>query len=180
MSTFYTIRFRRNTAKRFKQFSRQIAVTYSEGLDCMIDFFEWHGFLPSDRFEKSISREILKNRQRMNANIAILKNIEKNQTLPSVSMLKLLFEQAPETTQQPKFVEKSQAEQSQDAAYQEALELSTLRNQLATLAQELQTTTQDLQTVLAHVELHKNSFGKQKAVLKLSIESIAHLKQKYH
>ncbi len=59
----------------------------------VMHFFEWLGFLPSDRFGKSMVEEIIKNRKRTNAIIAIIKDIEKSQTLPTVAMLQSLFEQ---------------------------------------------------------------------------------------
>lgn len=92
MERFYTIRFKRRAALRFKQFSKKISKTYSERLDTIMNFFEWHGFLPNERFEKGILRELLKNRKRTEALIAILRNIEKNDIKPSTAMLLSLFE----------------------------------------------------------------------------------------
>ncbi|WP_177190101.1 hypothetical protein [Flagellimonas taeanensis] len=46
--------------------SRKVGKSYSHTLDMVIDFFEWHWFLPSERFEKS-------------------------QTLPTVGMMQALF-----------------------------------------------------------------------------------------
>ena len=57
----------------------------------MIDFFEWHGFRPNDRFVDSILEEIRKNRKRTEANIAILRDIEVTQTKPNNAMLLSLF-----------------------------------------------------------------------------------------
>jgi hypothetical protein len=91
MDNFYTIRFKRNTAKRFKRFSRKVSKSYSETMELIINFFEWHGFLPSDRFGKSIVQEIIKNRKRTEASIAIIKSIEKDQTKPTNAMLLSLF-----------------------------------------------------------------------------------------
>ena len=93
MDNFYTIRFKRATAKRFKRFSKTVSKSYSETMELMIHFFEWHGFLPSDRFGKSIIQEITKNRKRTEATIAIIKDIEKHQTKPTSIMLQALLEE---------------------------------------------------------------------------------------
>ncbi len=67
MDNFYTIRFKRKTARRFKHFSKKVAKSYSETMEMVINFFEWHGFSPSDRFERSLLQEIIKNRKRTEA-----------------------------------------------------------------------------------------------------------------
>ncbi|TMU50762.1 BfmA/BtgA family mobilization protein [Flagellimonas algicola] len=57
------------------------------------DFFEWHGFLPSERLEKSIGQEIIKNRKSTDAVSAIISAIERNQTLPTTGIMQALFNQ---------------------------------------------------------------------------------------
>ena len=97
MDKFFTIRFRRSTAERFKSFSIRVSKSYSESLDAMMDFFEWHGFYPSDKFERRFVDEILKNRKRTEAVIAIIKDIEKNNDKPNTAMLQSLFQGVAET-----------------------------------------------------------------------------------
>ncbi len=58
-----------------------------------MDFFEWHGITPSSRFAKDISAEEEKTRKRINALIAIIKDIEKTQIKPTNKMLEALFGQ---------------------------------------------------------------------------------------
>ena len=96
---FSAISIKKVVASRFRIFSKRIAKTHSETLTLVMDFFEWHGFLPSDRFGQSIIEELLKNRKRTeasiartNASIAIIKDIEKNHDKPTTAMLQMLFE----------------------------------------------------------------------------------------
>ena len=35
---------------RFRAFSKKVARSHAETLTAMMDFFEWHGFYPSDKF----------------------------------------------------------------------------------------------------------------------------------
>ncbi|GAA3624922.1 BfmA/BtgA family mobilization protein [Flavivirga jejuensis] len=92
MDDFKTVRIKKKTLLRFKRFSKKVSNSYSKTLDMVMRFFEWHGFLPSDRLGKSMVEEIIKNR--INNAIAIIKDIEKSQTLPTMAMLQSLFEQS--------------------------------------------------------------------------------------
>lgn len=93
MDDFKTVRIKKKTLYIFKSFSRKAGKSYSHTLDMVMDFFEWHGFLPLERFENSIGQEIVKNRKRTDAVIAIIRDIEKNQTLPTIGMMQALFDQ---------------------------------------------------------------------------------------
>tara|TARA_R110002126_G_scaffold75461_4_gene188267 strand:+ start:1602 stop:2153 length:552 start_codon:yes stop_codon:yes gene_type:complete len=93
MDGFGTIRLHHRTIKRFRWFSKKIRKSYSETLEIVMDFFEWHGITPSSRFAKDISAEEEKTRKRINALIAIIKDIEKTQIKPTNKMLEALFGQ---------------------------------------------------------------------------------------
>ena len=91
MDGFGTIRLHFRTIKRFKGFSQKITKTYSKTLEAMMDFFEWHGICLESKFPKRIDEDGQKTRRRINALIAILRVIEKTQTLPTNTMLLSLF-----------------------------------------------------------------------------------------
>lgn len=91
MDGFGTIRLHHRTIKRFRRFSKKISKSYSETLETAMDFFEWHGITATSRFAKDISAEEEKTRKRINALIAIIKDIEKTQTKPTNEMLEALF-----------------------------------------------------------------------------------------
>ena len=95
---YSTVNLKASVAKRFRLFSKKIAKSHSETLTVIMDFFEWHGVNPSKQFGKSIIQEILKNRARTDtsikrneATIAIIRDIEINQTKPNNAMLLSLF-----------------------------------------------------------------------------------------
>lgn len=108
MDGFGTIRLHIRTIKRFKGFSRKITKSYSKTLETMMDFFEWHGISPKSKFPKRIDDDGQKTRKRINALIAILKDIEKTQTLPTNTMLLSLFGEKTKQ-EQPKLIEKKAA-----------------------------------------------------------------------
>lgn len=69
-------------AKKFRKFSKKIAATHSETLDVMIGFFERNSISPYEDIGENMVRLEKNLQKRMNAVIAIIKNIEKttNQT----------------------------------------------------------------------------------------------------
>ena len=94
MDGFKSIRFKESTVKRFRAFSKKMAKSYSECLESIMDFFEWHGLDPNNKFGKSIIQEILKNRQRTEtsikrneATIAIIRDIEINQSIALLGLV---------------------------------------------------------------------------------------------
>lgn len=93
MDSFITIRFKRKTAKRFQEFSKTHFKTHTETMEAILDFFFYNEISPKEKLGPT-GRTIEANlKKRMNAIIAIIKAIEKDQTLPTVGMLSALFEQ---------------------------------------------------------------------------------------
>ena len=164
MEKYYTIRFKRRTAKRFKQFSKKVSTTYSETLDTIMNFFEWHGFLPSERFTKSIIEEILKNRKRTEANIAIMRNIEKSQTEPTTIMLQSLFEEKI-LEEEPEMIEKKFSDTVQK---ENEIEITVPKIRYERLQAKLILIKDDLGYVLKNVKEVKNNFGKPYFKLELT------------
>ena len=74
-----------------------------------MDFFEWHGITPESKFPRRINEDDQKTRKRINALIAILRDIEKTQTLPTNNMLLSLFGEKTKQ-EQPKLIEKKEEE----------------------------------------------------------------------
>ncbi len=74
-------------AVRFREFSRLVSDSHTHTLEAIMDFFEWNDLSPNDDLGLKNNRT----NKRINAVIAILKNIEKHQTLPTKTMLDTLF-----------------------------------------------------------------------------------------
>lgn len=180
MDHFYTIRFRRNTAQRFKHFSKKVATSYSEAMDMIIDFFEWHGFLPSDKFEKSLGREVLKNRKRTEAAIAIIREIEKSQTKPSTAMLELLFEHSPQKKrgQPPLVMGPKKVDPERDMFYKKVELAMALEKEHTNLKRDLGEMRTEFNALLNKVQLVKGGFGKPRLQLDMTPEAFERLKMK--
>lgn len=95
---FETLKIKASVAKKFRKFSKMLSKSQSITLLLMLDFFDENGISPAETIgprmetlEHKISGLIKK---RMNGMIAIMKNIEKTQTMPTVTMMQSLFEVA--------------------------------------------------------------------------------------
>lgn len=105
MEPFKNIRFKKKTAERFQEFSRQHFKTHSEALATMLDFFHYNEISPKERFGPTAKTMESLIKKRINAVIAIIRDIEKNQTRPTTAMLQALLEQE-EPKKRPLLVEK--------------------------------------------------------------------------
>ena len=86
---FSAISIKKEVDVRFRAFSRLVSDFHTSTLETVMNFFEWNDLSPNDDLG-------IKNNQtnkRINAVIAILKNIEKHQTLPTKAMLETLFQE---------------------------------------------------------------------------------------
>ena len=95
---FKSLSIKASVVEKFNRFCKEMSLSKSMTLLVMIDFFQESGISPAESirpnmetFEKRITFLIKK---RMNGMIAIMKDIEKNQTKPTLAMLQSLFEQA--------------------------------------------------------------------------------------
>ena len=94
MDSYSRIKLNIKTARRFRKFSEQIAGSHSEALSIMMDFFDQNKISPSESLGPNMKSLENNLKGRINALIAIIRDIEKNQTKPTVAMLQTLFEEA--------------------------------------------------------------------------------------
>lgn len=178
MDDFKTVRIKKKTLLRFKSFSKKVSNSYSKTLDMVMDFFEWHGFLPDDRFGKSMVEEIIKNRKRTNAIIAIIKDIEKSQTLPTMAMLQSLFEQQENDSDFEDgldFVEKKFPNGKPEEEWVEETTVPRIRyDRLEDKMEELK---KDFDYVLEKVKEVKSNFGKGYLKLELTMGAVEKYKR---
>lgn len=106
---FETFKIKMSVAVKFRKFCRTMSKSQSMTLLSMIEYFEWNGFSPFDKKEEGLLVELLKNRKRTEAVIAIMKDIEKHQTKPTVAMIQALFTEV-EPIKKPRMIEKTPEE----------------------------------------------------------------------
>lgn len=118
MDSFITIRFKRKAAKRFQGFSKTHFKTHTEAMENMLDFFFYNEISPKEKLGptgRTIEAKLLK---RINAVIAIMRDVEKTQTKPTVAMIQSLF-QTEEQNKKPLIVEKKYAEEKKGVRFRE-------------------------------------------------------------
>lgn len=178
---YSTVNLKTSVAKRFRSFSKKIAKSHSETLTVIMDFFEWHGLDPSKKFGKSILQEILKNREQTNksikrneATIAIIRDIEINQTKPNNAMLLALFG---EDVKSKKPIRKEKKQTEKKAGSPTEIELTVPKIRYDRLTEKMEKIKQDYGHVLDKVSLVKGSFGKAYFKLELSPSELEKFKR---
>ena len=94
MKAVKNITIEKKTAERFQQFSKKHFKTHSEALAGMLDFFLYNEISPKENFGPTGRRieNIIK--KRINAVIAITRDMEKNKINPTLAILQALMEAA--------------------------------------------------------------------------------------
>ena len=94
---FEKLGIKTSVAIRFREFCKKMSKSQTMTMMLMLDFFEENGISPAEsmgpRMETLETRISMLIKKRMNGMIAIMKDIEKSQTKPTVAMLYSLFEQ---------------------------------------------------------------------------------------
>ncbi len=115
---FETLKIKSSVAKKFRRFSRSISKSQSMALLSMIEFFEMNGISPDEVMGPKMKTLESLIKKRINGVIAILKDIEKSQTKPTVAMIQSLFEEA-EPKKKPLILEKRVLEEKQKVGFRE-------------------------------------------------------------
>ena len=89
---FETIKIKSSVAQKFKKYSKAISKSQSMTLLVMLEFFEASGLSPEEHLGPNMKTLENSLKKRINAVIAIIRDIEKNQTKPTVAMLQSLFQ----------------------------------------------------------------------------------------
>jgi hypothetical protein len=105
------ITIEKKTAERFQEFSKTHYKTHTDAMAGMLDFFFYNEISPKENFGPSVRTIEALIKKRINGVIAILKDIEKNQTKPTAAMLLSLLEQ--ESNKKPQLIEKKRFHQSE-------------------------------------------------------------------
>ena len=102
---FKSLSIKASVEKKFRRYCKAISKSHSMTLLLMVEFFEKNGISPEESLGPHA--QTLENliKKRINAVIAIIKDIEKNQTKPTAAILNALLDQ-PEPPKKPLMLEK--------------------------------------------------------------------------
>lgn len=168
MDTFSTIRFKIKIANRFRKFSIQIAGTHTEAMESILNFFEWNDLSPNDNLGVKNERT----NKRINALIAIVKNIEKHQTKPTNAMLKALFEEVSNSEN-----EEEEYDFETPITISESEELTYYRNAYHSNQENFNLLLGDIEYIIKKTNYIKNSFGTAYFRLDISNQELEQIKQ---
>ena len=168
---FAGMRIKISVAKRFRRFSKRLGKSQSMTLLTMMDFFEINELSPNDRLGDTVSSLKFLIKKRLNAVIAIIKDIEKHQTKPSVAMLHRLFEEASKE-------EEEDFDFGSPVLISENEELQYYRENQTKIQGQLQSIGQDFEKVLGKVKYVKGGFGSGYLKLEMTKEEFERLKQR--
>ncbi|WP_180268567.1 BfmA/BtgA family mobilization protein [Maribacter sp. 6B07] len=118
---FVTFKIKISVAIRFRRFCKKMSESQSMALLLMIAFFEENGISPHEAIGPKMQTLESLIKKRINGVIAIMKDIEKNQTKPTVAMMQSLFEQA-EPSKKNLILEKEIPEEKLKVRFVERLE----------------------------------------------------------
>ncbi|MBW8244262.1 hypothetical protein K1F50_15745 [Muricauda oceani] len=175
---FARINFRVETTNRFREFSKELDHTHTETLEAMMDFFVQYKINPFGDLGKDLHGLELNLKKRINALIAIVKDIEKHQTGPTTAMMQLIFEQAPKPTQSHPSQRESQTRRNDNffATAQRGIELERENTQLQ---QELNRIKNDMELLLKNAKISTRGLGKPKIILELPKEEFERIQLTY-
>ncbi len=110
-----------SVAQKFRQFCKKMSLSQSMTLLLMIEFFEENSISPHESIGPKMQTLESLIKKRINGVIAIMKDIEKNQTKPTVAMIQSLFQQA-EPEQKKLLLEKEIPKEKNTIRFREKLE----------------------------------------------------------
>nr|WP_292960811.1 BfmA/BtgA family mobilization protein [Muricauda sp. UBA7809] len=181
---FRTVCIKMSILAKFKGFSKRQGRSYSMTLLAMVEFFEHNGISPDERMHDTIASLKYLIKRRFNAMVAIMRSIEKEQTLPTVSMIQALFEQeldsgGEEWDNDFDFIEQQLTETRPPKETEVVdVEVTVPKIRYDRLEEQMEGLKADFAYVLDHVSVFHNRFGKDHLKLDLNPEAIEKYKLK--
>ena len=106
------LRINNTTANELKDSSEKWGVSESESLKLMLEFFKKHGISPLEDLQPNMNSKDSRLSQQINSLTAILRNIERTQTKPTLALLELLLEGKKRTYTQPRWTARKAVQSS--------------------------------------------------------------------
>ena len=174
MDDFNTIRLKKKTIDKFKKYSKKISPSYSETLDFMIAFFEDNDLSPYDILNENMTSVTNRINKRIDAVIAIFRNVEQTQLKPTRELLESLF--ANEKEKKPLLVERKLLRMS---GYKiKNKELDFYRENYEKSNKRYQDLRQSFNALLKHTTFVNNSFGSNYYRINIDKETFESLSSK--
>lgn len=151
---FSGINVKKDVADRFRAFSKEVSKSHSETLEAMLNFFKWNNIGPND----NLGVKGNDTKKRINALIAIVRNIEKQQTLPTKAMLDTLFREIAQAEQGE--AAKGEFDFGTPETLTRDAELEHYQNRYEEMRQQLSVYKNGMEMLLDRLYHIKTTFGK--------------------
>lgn len=169
--TYITLKIKPQTAKEFRMFSRSLTRKQTDTLQLMLDFFSSSGLSPLDQLGPNFTTLEKRIQKRINAVVAIIREIEKTQTRPTLTMLQLLFQQSP--IHQEVLVEKTRTSRAQEKTTD-----IQLQRRIQMLQNKLHQSREITNAILERINVSRSSFGKVQLRLIMTQQELEEIKHK--
>ncbi len=172
-----------SVALKFRRYSKKFGRSRSMTLLAMLDFFERHGISPDQELGETVASLKYLIRRRFNAMVAIMRSIEKEQTLPTVGMMQALFNRELESDGEWEgdfdFFEQ-QLTEKKTPSKPELLdtEITVPKIRYEHLEEQMEELKSDFVYVLDHVVESRNRIGRKHLIMDLDPEAIDKYKRK--
>lgn len=169
--SFSAISIKLKVATRFRKFSKRVARSHTDTLETMMNFFDWNELSPNESLGGNMKTLENRLKKRINALVAIVRDIEKKQTKPTNAMLQLLFQENDEPPEE-------EFEFEPQKLITENEELDYYRNQYQGIQQQYHKVKYDLEKIIEKTTYVKGGFGKGYLKLELTREELENYKQR--
>ncbi len=171
---FEGLKIKSSVAKKFRSYCRSLSRSQSMTLQLMLDFFQDNNLSPHESLGTNMTTLEGSIKKRINALIAIVKDIEKNHHKPTTAILQSLFEQTSDIekkeTQLYDFDTPNMASNTEELDY--------YRSHYFDIKAQCGDLKHDLETIIKSTKYIKSSFGNSHYRLELSKGNLENLKQK--
>jgi hypothetical protein len=170
---FEGLKIKTSVARKFRKYCKAISRSQSRTLQLMLDFFEDNSISPFESLGTNMTTLEGSIKKRINALIAIVKNIEKNHHKPTTALLQTLFE---ETSNIEKEDEEFNFETPNLITENE--ELDYYRKQYFDIKTNYSDLKYDIESILKKTKYIKSSFGTGHYRMDITKEEFEKIKQK--
>lgn len=170
---FEGLKIKTSVAIKFRKYCKAISKSQSMALQLMLDFFEDNSISPFESLGTNMTTLEGSIKKRINALIAIIKDIEKTYHKPSTAILQTLFE---ETSN----IEKEEEEFNFETPnlITENEELDYYQKQYFTFKTNYNDLKYDVETIFKNTKYIKSSFGTGHYRMNITKEEFEKIKQK--
>lgn len=169
--SFSAISIKPKVATRFRKFSKNIVRSHTDTLEIMMNFFDFNELSPNESLGTNMRTLENSLKKRINALVAIIRDIEKSQTKPTNAMLELLFQTEVKEHEEESF------EFEQQELISENEELNHYRNRYEEVQQQFHSIKYNLEKIIDKTTYVKGSFGGGYLKLDLSKDEFEKIKQ---